>query len=133
MCNNIINNNKTTTDMKNLEIIELNENNCREYTEEEFWAKIEQLEEEKKEDNEPIKKGDDVNLHGYVYAGRGTKQVKHICGEVVKTTEKAICVNEFKNNKWFKTWVPKSAIYNIEKCTMLDEIEADLKSWFVKS
>lgn len=115
--------------MENLETIELNENNCKEYTEAEFWAKIAELEAKKEAADEPIKEGDEVNLYGYVYIGRGAKKVKHINGEVVKTTPKAICVNEITNNGWVKTWVPKSAIYNIEKTTF--EIEGDLKKWFV--
>jgi len=115
------------------EVIELNENNCKEYTEAEFWAELKARETAKKESekkDEPIKKGDNVNMHGYSRAGRGCKQVKHICGEVIETTEKAICVRDIVNNNWVKIWVPKSAIYNIEKTTF--EIEADLKSWFVK-
>ncbi len=115
--------------MENAQTIELNENNFKEYTEAEFWAKIEERKNEKKEDNEPIKEGDQVNLNGYVYVGRGAKKVKNVIGEVVKTTPKAICVNEITNNGWMKTWVPKSAIYNIEKNSF--DIEGDLKKWFV--
>jgi len=116
--------------MENVQTIELNENNCKEYTEAEFWAKIAELKAEKKEADEPIKKGDKVNLNGYVYVGRGAKKVKNVIGEVIKTTQKAICVNEITNNGWVKTWVPKAAIYNIEKNSF--DIEGDLKTWFVK-
>ena len=115
------------------EVIELNENNCKEYTEAEFWAELKARETAKKESekkDEPIKKGDNVNLHGSVRLGRGCKQVKNIGGEVIDTTDKAICVEDIVNNNWVKIWVPKSAIYNIEKTSF--EIVADLKSWFVK-
>ena len=118
-----------------VEVIELNENNCREYSDAEFLAMIEATEaKEAKEDEEkePIKKGDRVNLHGSIRVGRGCNQVKFICGEVIATTKKAICVNDLVNNTWVKVWVPKSAIYGIEKCTIFNEIEANLKSWFVK-
>lgn len=115
-----------------VEVIELNENNCREYTEAEFLAMIEATEAKENEEKEPIKKGDRVNLHGSIRVGRGCNQVKFICGEIVATTKKAICVNDLVNNTWVKVWVPKSAIYDIEKCTIMNEIEANLKSWFVK-
>jgi len=115
-----------------VEVIELNENNCREYTEAEFLAMIEATEAKENEEKEPIKKGDRVNLNGSIRVGRGCKQVKFICGEVVATTKKAICVEDLINNTWVKVWVPKSAIYDIEKCTIMNEIEANLKSWFVK-
>ena len=114
--------------MQNTQTIELNENNCKEYTKAEFWAKIEERKAQK-EANEPIKKNDRVNLNGYVYVGRGAKKVKNVIGEVIETTQKAICVNEITNNGWIKTWVPKSAIYNIGKNSF--DIEGDLKKWFV--
>ena len=118
-----------------VEVIELNENNCREYSEAEFLAMIEATEAKEakeEEEKEPIKKGDRVRLHGSVRVGRGCNQVKFISGEVISTTKKAICVEEIVDNTWVKTWVPKSAIYDIEKCTIMNEIEANLKSWFVK-
>ena len=115
-----------------VEVIELNENNCREYSEAEFLAMIEATEAKEEEEKEPIKKGDRVNLHGSVRIGRGCNQVKFISGEVISTTKKAICVEEIVDNTWVKTWVPKSAIYDIEKCTIMNEIEANLKPWFVK-
>lgn len=89
-------------------------------------------EEEKNEQDEEIKEGDEVSFHGSVRISRGGKQIKNIYGDVLKVTEKAILVDNITDYGRVKVWVPKSAISNIERCSITNDIEGDLKSWFVK-
>ena len=81
---------------------------------------------------EVISVGIKVNLHGSFFVGRNAKQIKHIYGDVIKVTDKAFCVDNVTNEGYKKTWVPKSALYNVEKCPLLEEVEADLRKWFTK-
>jgi hypothetical protein len=77
-----------------------------------------------------IKAGQKVSFYGSI--GRGIKIVKHVCGEVTAVSEKAVQIEEISGNNWVKTWVPKSAIKNIDFCHITDTAEGDLKAWFVK-
>ena len=96
-------------------------------------AKVEEIEEEHVENELDLTTGKSVDLYGSFFIGRGIKQKKHISGEIIKTTEKAILVQNITDYGWANTWIPKSAINNKEYCNITDTIEGDLKKWFVKA
>jgi hypothetical protein len=96
-------------------------------------VELEETEEEHVENELDLTTGKSVDLYGSFFVGRGIKQKKHISGEIIKTTDKAILVQNITDYGWANTWIPKSAITNKEYCGITDTIEGDLKKWFVKS